>query len=66
MLDQTSGKSNKLGQQGHTASHMVSYAKFQKEHFSDVRSFAPFCARVRFCALVVRPILRRPNPQKNN
>ena len=40
------------------------YAKIQKEHFLEVRPFALFCARVRFCALVVRPTLWRPNPQK--
>ena len=66
MLDQTPRKSHKVGQEGLTESHLLIYAKFQKEHFLDVRAFALFCARVRFCALVVRPTLWRPNPQKIN
>ena len=64
MLDQTPRKSHKVGQEGLTESHLLIYAKFQKEHFLEVRAFAPFCTHVRFRALVVRPTLWGPKPQK--
>ena len=51
MLDQTSSKSHKVGQEGYTESHLMIYAKIQKEHFLEVRPFALVCAFVRsLCA----------------